>query len=143
MMLRECNFQYCSSINTPTNDKSSTIYNATTAAMTKAPIAPIEPERRAAPLVAWVTGPVEVEEVPVVLPVPVGLAVVFRPIDVELVPDPLATLVRVEGAAPVPEGEPMPLPAPPPGDNPLPPVTIALVGREDTELDVGLALPVF
>jgi hypothetical protein len=77
-----------------------------------------------------------------VVPGPVGLAVVFRPVDVPLTPDPAVALVRLEGAAPVPEGEPMPLPAPPPGDNPLPPVATALVETGDAELDVGLALPV-
>jgi hypothetical protein len=139
MMLRECHFQCCSSINTPIIGRSLTIYKATTAARTRAPIAPIEPEKSAAPLVLWVTGAVEV---PVVVPDPVGFAVVFRPIDVPLTPDPPVALVIVEGAAPVPEGEPMPLPAPPPGDNPLPPVATALVETEDAELDVGLALPV-
>ena len=74
-----------------------------------------------------------------VVPDPVGLAVVFRPVDVEL-PDPPVALVIVEGAAPVPDCEPMPLPAPPPGDNPLPPVTTALVETEDAELDGGLVL---
>jgi len=74
----------------------------------------------------------------VVVPDPVGLAVVFRPVDVPLTPDPPVALVIVEGAAPVPGGEPMPLPAPPPGDNPLPPVATTLVETEDAEKETEL-----
>jgi len=105
-------------------------------------MAPADPERRAAPLVITPVG-VPVEEDPVADPA-VGLAVVLRPVTVEL-PDATTELVVADTAA-LDElllPDPLPIPAPWDGERALPldatPVPTATLETDEAKLETEAA----